>query len=75
MNKTERIVSEYTQIEATDWWNLYLSKIADYRKAKAKILETCGIDEVTPLQGELRAMDFVAGLPERILRELADNKS
>jgi hypothetical protein len=75
MNKTERIVSEYTQIETTDWWVLYLSKVADYRKQRGEMLETCGVERVPYLQGEITALKFVAGLPERILRELADNKS
>ena len=71
MNLLDRVVSEYSQIETTDFWNLYVVEIEKYRKLKKDKLETCPLDEVELAQGEILALKFVAGLPDRILAELA----
>ena len=73
MNLLERVTSEYSQLEGTEFWKLYLAGIEDYRKSRGVILESCGVSEVPGIQGEIRALKFLAELPYRIIQSLAAN--
>ena len=73
MNLFERVSSEFGQIQTTDFWNLYLAELAKYRKLKNDKLETCTVEQFQREQGEILCLKFIAGLPDRILAELAKN--
>jgi hypothetical protein len=72
MNLYERIVSEISGIEQSDFWRLYKSELAEYKKLKFDKLSTCPVEQDEREKGEIACLKFVEGLPKRILDKLRD---
>ncbi len=74
MGLAERVIQEYADTKGTEFWKLYLAEIEKHKKSKSETLESCGVDELKGYQGEIRALKFLVGLPDRIIRELAEKE-
>jgi hypothetical protein len=74
MNLLDRVTAELSQIETTDFWRLYKDELAKHRKLKGDKLETCSLEEIKSCQGEILALKFVGGLPEKILKSLQNTQ-
>ena len=70
MNLFERVASEFSQIEAGDFWRLYLAELLNYKKLKFDKLSTCPVEQDEREKGEISCLKFVDGLPTRILTQL-----
>lgn len=77
MNQSERISSEFSQIEQTDFWRLFVKSILDKRNALSRICET-EIEDIRYIQGQIKIVDWILGineqrpLQERLLQALRD---
>ena len=79
MNQLERISGEFSQLEQTDFWRLFVKSISDKRRVLSRECETK--DDIKASQGGIRILDWILGvneqrpLVERLLQELRDQQN
>ena len=74
MNSPARIAEEFLQLRDSDFWKLYNTELDKALSARMDKLRNGAIDMILHTQGEVKSLEFVKLLPDRILADLA-NKS
>ena len=72
MNKSERVFSEWEVVSDTEFWQMFVSALAEYRRVLSRRCETFPPDKILRVQGEISAIDRVIKMPEEILGSLRE---
>ena len=72
MNSPARIAEEWSQLAVSDFWKLYNTELAKYVSSRMDKLRNDPIEKILYSQGEVKALEFVKSLPDRILSDLAE---
>ena len=72
MNSPSRIAEEWSQLAVSDFWKLYNTELAKYVSSRMDKLRNDPIEKILYSQGEVKALEFVKALPDRILSDLAE---
>jgi hypothetical protein len=72
MNSPARIAEEFLQLRDSDFWKLYNTELDRMMSTRLDRLRNGAIDTILYTQGEVKSIEMVKGLPERILSELAE---
>lgn len=65
--QSEKLAEEFSGIISGNFWKKYMDSIERYKRTLARKLETDQIDKIPGLQGQIRSLRYVIGLPEEIL--------
>jgi len=73
MNSPARIAEEWLVLADSDFWKLYNTELDKALSARMDKLRNGAIETILYTQGEVKSLEMVKGLPDRILEELARN--
>jgi len=72
MNSPGRIAEAFLAFSAGDFWKLYKDELSTYMSTRMDKLRNDPIDKILHTQGEVKSLEWVAKLPDRILSSLAE---
>lgn len=71
MNSPARIAEEFLQLRDSDFWALYTAELDKALSNRMDKLRNGAIETILYTQGEVHSLEYVKGLPNSILEELA----
>ena len=72
MNSPARIAEEWLVLADSDFWKLYNTELEKMLSTRTDRLRNGAIDTILHTQGEVKSLEWVKGLPKRLLDELAE---
>ena len=72
MNSPSRIAEEFLSFKDGGFWRIYNEELSTYLSARMDKLRNDPIEKILYTQGEVKSLEFVKGLPDRILSSLAE---
>lgn len=71
MNSPARIAEEFLLLRDSDFWALYTAELDKALSNRMDKLRNGAIETILYTQGEVHSLEYVKGLPNSILEELA----
>jgi hypothetical protein len=74
MDSQNRIIEEYLRLRDSEFWKTYNAELAKMLSNRIDKLRNGALETILYTQGEVKALEIVAKLPESIISALAENQ-